>query len=218
MKKTDNAFASPPFPWLPVLLAVAAFGILLTAGGFAFAANQEQHDSFCASCHSHPETDYALRSTAGQASDLASYHTGQKVNCIDCHSGQGVIGRVQAELMGAKNAFKWYTGTAQQPAVQTVPVDNQNCVKCHQDVTQRGFQPKESITVNTGEREGEREGHDNHWHVMLARWQQVSGNAATCSSCHNGHNTDGSAKSGYMVDQAVKAECEACHQVLRREE
>ena len=119
--------AKKRFPWLGVSLIVIGMGLLFSVGGFAFAASQEAHDSFCASCHTQPESTYYGRSTAGQAVDLASYHQSQKmnqpqkVNCIDCHSGQGLTGRISAELLGASNAVKWYTGTAVQPAVLNVP-------------------------------------------------------------------------------------------------
>lgn len=124
---------------------------------------------------------------------------------------------MQAELLGARNSLKWYTGTAVQPAPLTVPIDDQNCVKCHQDVVQRNFNPKEQITV-PGRRGGEREGdRNNHWYELLARWQAATPNAGTCVSCHSGHMTDGNTQNGFMNDQRVQEVCNACHQVLRKE-
>lgn len=213
------------FPWLPVLGGLVFLGIILAAGGFLFAANQETHDAFCASCHTQPESVFFQRSTAVQAVDLASYHTTQNTACINCHSGPGIMGRVQAELMGARNAVKWYTGTAIQPAKLTFPIGDANCVKCHPDVTQRGYQPQQQIAVpgrrggfGEGEGEGEEEGGRNHWHVQLARWQSTSGNAGQCVDCHQGHNNNTTAQSGFMDAQAVQQTCDACHHVLRREE
>ncbi len=52
-----NAKQKKSFPYLPVVLALIGLGVLLTAGGFTFAATQEQHDTFCASCHTQPEID-----------------------------------------------------------------------------------------------------------------------------------------------------------------
>ena len=204
------------FPFLTVAVAVIALGVIFTVGGFTFAATQEQHDSFCSSCHSQPESTFYQRSTASQPSDMASFHTAQETKCIDCHSGVGMQGRISAELMGARNALFWYTGTAKQPAPVTIPIGDANCLKCHQDVVQRGFTPKEQITVAGGGGRG-REGRNNHWHEMLTRWQSASPTAATCTSCHNGHNSGGTAQTGFMVDQTVQVQCDACHQVLRRE-
>jgi predicted CXXCH cytochrome family protein len=207
-----------PFRFLPVLGGIVALGVILAASGFTFAASQETHDSFCASCHTQPESTFVQRSTAAQAVDLASYHTAQQTRCIDCHSGQGIIGRMQAEMLGARNALAWYSHTAVQPAPLTFPISDANCLKCHQDVTQQGYIPKTQMTIPGafGGREGE--GRNNHWHVFLARWQAVSPSAGTCTSCHSGHSTDGSAQNGFMVEQTMRAQCDACHQVLRGRE
>jgi nitrate/TMAO reductase-like tetraheme cytochrome c subunit len=202
-----------------VLAAIFAAGVLFSAGGFAFAATQESHDSFCASCHTQPESTFYERST-GQPVDLASFHTPQQARCIDCHSGHGVSGRITAELLGAGNALKWYTGTAVQPAPLTKPIADENCLKCHQDVTARGFAPKEDITISgvRFRREAGEEGGTGHWHQLLARWQSKDTRAATCVSCHGGHQSGQSAQAGFMDASRVVAQCSACHEVLREEE
>ena len=210
-KKTNK------FPFLTVILAVVALGVIFTAGGFAFAATQEQHDSFCTSCHSQPESTFYQRSIDTQPTDLASFHTAQKTNCIDCHSGVGVGGRVAAEVMGARNALLWYSGKAKQPAPMTVPISDLNCLKCHQNVVQRGFAPKEQITIPGGRGGREGGGRNNHWHEQLAKWQAASATAGTCTSCHNGHITGGTSQSGFLIPQTIQTQCNACHSVLRRE-
>ncbi len=219
MARGQNLTARKKWPLIAILGAIFGIGILLGVGGFAFAASQETHDAFCASCHTQPESTFYQNSTAAQPVDLAAFHQPQKVACIDCHSGQGITGRVTAELIGARNAFKWYTGTAVQPAVLTFPIGDQNCLKCHADVTQRGFSPKEQINlpVSGGEGEGEREGRNNHWHEFLARWQAASPTAGSCVSCHAGHAAGGTAQAGFMVSATVQGTCDACHLVLRRE-
>ena len=204
-------------PLIPGLFGLAVLAILFTAGGFTFAATQEAHDAFCASCHTQPETTFYQRSVSNPPVDLASFHANQNTRCIDCHSGQGVVGRVQAELMGARNAAKWYSGTAVQPAVMTYAFGDQNCLKCHQDVVQRRFTPKEQITVPGAEAgRGEREGNNGHWHELMARWQAATPTAGTCVSCHSGHSTNSTAQNGFMNAQNVQDTCNACHQVLRR--
>ncbi len=47
-----------------VLGGLAALGIILAGSGFAFAASQESHDAFCASCHTQPESTYYQRSVS----------------------------------------------------------------------------------------------------------------------------------------------------------
>jgi predicted CXXCH cytochrome family protein len=178
-----------------VPLVLAGLGVVGVAGAFGFGAYQEEHDPFCASCHTQPETTYYQRSTGAQPVDLASAHTGQKIHCIDCHSGAGTGGRVSAEMMGAHNAFLYFTGQALQPARLTHPIDDENCLKCHSQVT----------TART---------QNNHFHFFLARWQARDPNAARCVSCHSGHATDGTVDLMYLNEQQTTAVCASCHQVL----
>ncbi len=185
-------------PAVQILLIVAGIGVLFTAGGFTFAASQETRDSFCASCHTQPESTFYQRSVGAQAVDLASMHTAKSVRCIDCHSGAGVIGRIDAEMLGAHNALAFYTGTAVQPAVLTRPVGDDSCLKCHENVTFSRSQ-------------------DNHFHAFLRRWQAVDPNASTCVGCHGGHTTDGVAQTLFMAQDTVQAVCEHCHSVLGRD-
>jgi predicted CXXCH cytochrome family protein len=183
------------FKLLPTLLIVGLVGLLLAGGGFAFAATQEANNSFCASCHTQPESTFYQRSVDAQPVDLASYHNAKKINCIDCHSGDGLGGRLQAELLGAHNALAFYTGTAVQPAVLTQPLGDQNCLKCHQVVTKQTAR-------------------NNHFHGFLARWQSVDAKAGRCVSCHNGHTTDGTAQNRFQNTVRSRAVCDACHAKL----
>lgn len=183
------------FPIFVVLGAALALAIILAAGGFTFAATQEQHDTFCASCHTQPEATFFQRSIAAQPVDLASFHTTKNVQCISCHSGIGITGRMSAELLGAHNALAWYSGTAVQPAKLTVPITDDHCLKCHEQVTTAG-------------------GFNNHFHEFLVRWQAVDPNAARCVSCHSGHATDGSAQTGFLNQANTEAVCQSCHSVL----
>ncbi len=183
-------------PRVAIVLAVlVAVAVVLTAGGFTFAANQEQRDAFCASCHTQPESTFYTRETAG-VSDLASSHHGKEgVRCIDCHSGAGIPGRVQAELLGAHNALAWYTGAAIQPAKLTKPIADENCVKCHTDIS----------AARTMQ---------NHFHYFLPQWQARDPNAAKCVTCHEGHSTDGRQDIAWLNEQRTVNVCQGCHAVL----
>lgn len=174
-------------------VAVAA-ALVLTAAGFGFAATQEQRDPFCASCHTQPESTFYSRESAA-ASDLASAHHVKGVGCIGCHSGAGLNGRVRAELLGAHNALAWYTGTAVQPAKLTQPIPDENCIKCHAQIS-------EARTMQ------------NHFHFFLPQWQARDPNAAKCVSCHEGHMTDGRADIKFLNEQRTVAVCQACHNQL----
>lgn len=60
-----------------VIIALAVFGALFTVAGFTFAATQEQHDSFCASCHTQPEINLfrAVDCHAANRSGFLPYHS-----------------------------------------------------------------------------------------------------------------------------------------------
>ncbi len=203
------------FSLLVVLLVLAAFGVVLASSGFIYAASQETNDVFCGSCHTQPESTFLARSNGAQPVDLASFHTTQNTRCIDCHSGPGLFGRMQAELLGARNAASWYLHTATQPARLTFPIQDPNCLKCHQDVTQRGFIPRQAVTIPGGEGGGEEEGRNNHWHEFLSRWQAADPTAGGCTNCHPGHLTNGTPQTGFQDVQATRSTCDACHSVLR---
>jgi hypothetical protein len=206
---------------IPILIVLVLVGVVAGAGGFVYAYTSEEHDSFCASCHSEPETTHYQRSIAATKVDLSSYHATQETHCIDCHSGPGLPGRLEAELDGAINAFKFYTGLAVQPAVLKAPFPDANCLKCHQAVTQRGYIPQTQMTAPNffgGGEEGGFEGEEGglgHWHINLSRWQASSANAGRCTSCHSGHLTDVNVQNGFLSDQRVSETCQACHAVLR---
>ncbi len=175
----------------PVWAALAAV-LLFASAGLATAATQEDHDSFCASCHSQPESTFFQR-TQTAAVDLASQHqAAAATRCIDCHSGPGVTGRAGAMALGARDLAAWVTHTDQQPAPLTVPVSDATCLKCHGDVpTTRDF--------------------NRHFHAFLARWQAMDPNAATCVSCHSGHATDGDPSLAFIQQQQTQQVCDNCH-------
>jgi predicted CXXCH cytochrome family protein len=193
-KKPDQRPSLFHLRW-SALLAIAAVIFLFMIGSFSYATGMEERDSFCASCHTQPETNFYGRSQAVNAIDLASFHATKQTRCIECHSGIGVTGRASAILLGAHNAEKYFTRTAIQPAPLTVPVGDDNCVKCHASVfNSNGF--------------------NNHFHEYLLRWQSANPNAATCVDCHSSHTTDGNAQIAYLSQTKTEQVCQNCHQEL----
>jgi predicted CXXCH cytochrome family protein len=181
-----------PRRWLLLGGMVVLVGLVLAIGSGVEAAHLENRDSFCASCHSEPESTYVGRSIAAGPVDLASFHTTKGVRCIDCHSGRGLGGRVSALTLGARDLTHYLTGHYTQPAPQTRPVTDVQCTKCHEDVFDaRGF--------------------DNHFHELLPKWQELTPNAATCVSCHESHTTDGAADIAYLNQVRATDVCSACH-------
>ncbi len=186
-----------PFPWLAVAVPAGVL-LVLVIGSFGFAASMEENDSFCASCHTQPESTFYQRSLAGKSVDLATFHHTKSTKCIDCHSAGGVTGRAGAILLGSRNAAAYFTHTAQQPAPLTVAIGDSNCVKCHPEVT-------------TGQPDI-----NNHFHLFLSRWQAADPNAAGCVACHSAHTTDGDPQIGYLNAQKTETICQQCHDVMRQ--
>jgi nitrate/TMAO reductase-like tetraheme cytochrome c subunit len=174
-------------------LKVAFVAALLIIPVVGFTGMQlENHDNFCASCHTNPESEYVDRAHAGTAVDLASFHTGKDVRCIDCHSGKGAIGRIQAMSLGGHDLLKFVSGHFPQPAPLTRSINDADCTKCHSDISQgRSF--------------------NNHFHFFLPQWQQLSDNAATCVDCHRSHTTDGMVQNTFLNEQHTVSICQQCH-------
>ena len=194
-KKPGFLSRLPHLKW-SVLMAIVIALFIFIVGSFSIAASMEERDYFCASCHTQPESTYFARSQAGNPIDLASFHTTKQTRCIECHSGIGVTGRVSAMMLGARNAVAYFTRTAKQPAPLTVPVGDDNCVKCHASV------------YNATD-------FNNHFHNLLPRWRAANPTgAAACVDCHSSHTTDGNAQTAFLSQATTDQVCQSCHQVL----
>lgn len=175
-----------------VWLGAGALILLLTASTFTYSIYLENNDRFCASCHTNPESTYVNREHQSPV-DLASAHAAKQVTCIECHSGAGPVGRLDAVMLGARDLRAYVSGHFPQPVPLTHPISDANCLKCHQDVLQnRTF--------------------DNHFHVFLSRWQKAAPQtAATCVTCHASHATDGDSQIAWLNKSQTVAQCNACH-------
>ncbi len=182
--------------WGGIALVVVA--IILGTGGTAYALNQENHDDFCASCHTQPETKYYQQSQEPNAATLAAFHTQKNVRCIDCHSGGGPLGRMQGLTQGAQDLLSFYSGNYHNPAITTSKLGDESCSKCHGEVFRAA-------------------GINNHFHQFLPRWQAVDANAAHCVDCHTGHGA-GDTTQQYMIVANAEQVCQGCHSVLREGE
>ena len=178
------------------LFISAVLILIILLGGVGFVSYQEQNDSFCGSCHTQPETEYLARNATADATqsapDLASFHHRKKdVRCIDCHVGEGVLGRATVVTLAAWDAFKHYTGLQQQPAHIVFAVQNEACLKCHlQDVSKPGF--------------------ENHYHNLYYD-PQLSPPPIQCVNCHVTHRL-GDERTAFQFRDAILPRCEYCHQ------
>ncbi len=175
---------------IPALVVFIPLGL---AGVTGFTAMQfENHDSFCASCHSQPDSDYYQRESAAAPVDLATFHAGKSVRCIDCHSGSGILGRPSALMLGAHDLMAYISKNYPQPAPLTRPISDGSCLKCHSDVPLR-------------------QDFNNHFHFFLAKWQSMDPQAAHCVDCHKSHSTQVDASAGFMNQDTTLQVCQKCH-------
>lgn len=80
----------------------------------------ESQPTFCASCH-----EERINFETWQSSGAARHHP----TCIECHSGPGLGGVLNAQLRGALHIVKHFAGAYTEPLHGTVP--REWCVQCH---------------------------------------------------------------------------------------
>ena len=178
---------------LTISAGAAVLLIVLGVGGVAYGLSLEEHNDFCASCHTQPESTYYARAQHAPPPDLASIHLAKNVKCIDCHGGAPPVDRVAGLLQGAHDYALYLSGSYHRPALTTNPLPDANCVKCHNDLFQ-------SRTLN------------NHWHYYLPPWQQALGaQAAACIDCHISHSTAQGNVVKFVPDTKINPICQSCH-------
>ncbi len=192
-----------------ILAGVIVAAVIAVAGGVYVVSQNEQQDSFCGSCHTQPETTFLGRfdqaMTSGTAPDLAAFHhrmvyprnsSGQNIRCIDCHVGEGVVGRGIVLSLAAWDALKYVTHTDTQPAHVVFNVQNEACLKCHdQQVKVNLDKPSKPFII------------DNHFHYMLF---EKGAPSESCVACHISHR-NGTEANGFQFRDAIIPVCEDCH-------
>jgi len=177
-----------------VIVGLILFGVAVPATAMQF----ENHNSFCASCHTQGEQSFYDRSIASTSVDLASLHDMKgQARCIDCHTGPGIIGRYGGLMAGSTDLISYFSGHYPQPAALEEPYPDANCLKCHAAITQN-------------------QDFNNHFHVFLSQWQATDKNAATCVSCHLSHDKSGDAKISFLNEKTTVAVCQSCHSAAGR--
>ncbi|MGB8646609.1 MAG: hypothetical protein WCF84_15320 [Anaerolineae bacterium] len=192
-----------------ILGIVLLGGLLVAAGGLSFVSAQEQNNQFCGSCHTQPESTYLMRfeqAQSGDAVDLAAFHhkqlyprdsQGTAIKCIDCHVGEGLVGRGIVVSLATWDAIKYVTGTAQQPARIVFTVQDEACIKCHEAQVKEGLATAEQRFFI-----------DNHFHYLLFTPGAPKEN---CVSCHVSHRP-GSEVTAFQFRTIIIPVCQDCHQ------
>ncbi len=211
-----------------ILLIVGGIALILAGGlGFVGGTALEEQDSFCASCHTVPETTYFERTTAlladesAPVTDLATqhYHLNDQFQCIQCHRGTANLSdRIQTLALGARDTLIMVSGKA-DPTIEKTSVEqsvlvNAACVSCHEStlLTFSGIQNHfHNFLPQTGE--------------LLAQGKQMTGlsgrnfrtvnNAPlTCTSCHLAHKSvgaDADPRLKFIDVPTAQQGCETCH-------
>ena len=172
-----------------LIAAFIVFGLVIPLSAMQF----ENHDSFCASCHTEGELTFYNRSLVAAPADLASYHAAKKAaRCIDCHTGPGILGRYGGLMAGSTDLISYFSGHYPQPAALEGPMSDSNCTKCHANVlTKQDF--------------------NNHFHVFLSQWQARDPTAAHCADCHASHDITNDAGSVFLNQKTTINICQRCH-------
>lgn len=199
----------------------AQIGCLFIGGGFIFliaslgtvatAVHLENDDEFCASCHTEPESSFVARSQATEPTDLASAHAMYEdaVRCIDCHSGAGAKGRIEALQQGAGDLFAYLIDDYHEPAVIENPLGDEPCFKCH-------IQPSRDNPIDINDNP-QLIASNSHYHQVeyTEAWLVKDSNlAGTCGTCHSAHNENTLPALGFRHMPSVNAACDACHLTL----
>lgn len=172
--------------WIILTVAGGLTIILLTTA--TVTTQMEESNAFCASCHTEPETTYYQR-TLTEPVDLASAHAPEGVFCIDCHSGAGMVGRVDALTLGAKNVLVYLSGQHEVPTAEDATIHSDHCTKCHSDVL-TGFNASD------------------HYHYFTPQWDEPT----ACAACHPAHPTGHNPETSYTDRVTMDAVCVACHE------
>lgn len=192
-----------------VIIGLLVVGVAAVIGGVSVVSANEQSDSFCISCHTEPESTYYARfqnAIGGSGQDLASFHhrqlyprnspAGTNIRCIDCHVGEGLIGRGIVVSLAAWDAVKYVTGTDTQPAKVVFTIQNEGCIKCHeQQVKVNLDKPIKPFLI------------DNHFHYKLF---ESGAPSEACVACHLGHR-GGTETNAFQFRDVIIPVCEDCH-------
>ena len=190
------------------VLIIGGVLVLMSVGAVMGAVHLENQDSFCASCHTEPEATYYDRTQSETPTDLASYHALYKipVRCIDCHSGEGTQGRINALKQGATDLFAYIISDYHDPAQMDNPLGDEPCLKCHTLPSRDNpieHEDDPQLIYSTSH---------YHWVEYTDAWLEVNPNPeGVCGVCHVSHSEGTIEALGFRYMPAVNAACDDCH-------
>lgn len=238
---TNEAPQKPRRKRWPILLTIGFFALIVIGGaGFVTATALEEHDTFCISCHTVPETNYynrayiSLDNLTDAVPDLATAHYQlSKLHgkpdfaCIDCHRGDSSLGqRISTLALGGRDAVIYVLGREDPTIEKTQTAEgwlpNAACTTCHSDTL---------LTLK---------GLDNHFHTHLPQAAAALANGGklvvpdsvaadrrnlllntglktvpssiACTDCHAAHQTMTNGAASFFIDTTRRNKtCVMCH-------
>jgi hypothetical protein len=227
----------------PVIITVAFVGLILLGGiGFTVASALEEHDTFCVSCHTAPETHYfnraymALDNPNQPVVDLATahYYLAQTKNqaafaCISCHRGDGSLGhRVSTLALGGRDAIIYAIGK-EDPTIEKTNtregwLPNAACANCHTDtlLSLQGLDnhfhnhlPQAAAMLAKGGTLTVPDSLSSRRDILLKQGLKTIDTSLVCSDCHLAHKTVGTGARFYMESDHLAEACVTCHKTAK---
>ncbi len=226
--------------FLPVVGGIL-FVIVVGLGSFVTASALEDHDTFCISCHTVPETTYfnrayyALDNPQDQVVDLstAHYHLSQIDNkpafsCISCHRGDASLGnRIATLALGGRDTLIYVLGkensTIEKPQTQEGWLPNAACVSCHTDtlLSLQGLDnhfhthlPQTAAALASGGMLTVPDRLQNQRNVLLSVGLKTINTSLACSDCHPAHESVVNGPATFFMDiQRRNEACVSCHKL-----
>ncbi len=226
----------------PIIVVGSLVGLFMF-GAIGFVSTLEEHDTFCISCHTVPETTYynrayiALDNPGELNADLSTdhYHLAQAKNlppftCIDCHRGDSSLGhRISTLALGGRDAVIYVLGK-ENPAIEKTSIregwlPNAACVNCHTEtlLTLKGLDnhfhthlPQAAVTLANGGTLKVPDTLGAKRADLLAIGLKTINTSLVCSDCHQAHVAQpvGAANLFMDTDRRNRA-CVTCHQAAR---
>lgn len=163
----------------------------------------ERNNDFCNACHlpsgailhepirrdfdGRPPMNLAARHAVVVRADLPDE---DRMRCIDCHGGVGLLGRAEVKLLAARDTLVYLSGDFDEPSEMSQPLKDADCRQCHAsfDETPSEFQRPRFHELGVH-------------NVSLG---------LDCVQCHTSHEPGD--PDFYFLDAAiVRARCASCH-------
>ena len=222
--------------WPVILIAALMGAVALGSFGFVTASALEEHDVFCTSCHTFPETTYynrayfALDNRSDPAPDLATQHylsnESEPFKCITCHRGDSSLGnRLATTLLAGRDSVTYLLGR-EDPAIEKTHINeawlpNRACMSCHTEalLTLAGINnhfhtrlPQAADALKNGGKLSVATSYTGNREALLSQGLETVASPLVCTSCHLAHKTIAGGSATFYIDTDIRNQaCVECH-------